>query len=583
MSIQLKISPKIISSIATLYNDTNRIFMEYIDNALDSAESYFIDKENTYTRKITINLSLVGTSYKDGSVTIEDNCTGITKIAKVVESVGYSDKSGQFTTNGQFGFGMYSFMAACEELKIFTKYENNDCVYLPIYRKQFEVKSIDEISFPDPIFAKQLKFSGTKIILSKFDKNMWKNIDIEMIKKDVEKHFELLLGRQNLEIKIFHNGNEYLCKKFNYDLFEGDVLDEQINQLTLKSKSKKEVNQVLDISSTPIKIFLKITKGKNIDKLPVFIIKGRRISEIKDMKSFKSNHKSSIWGHPNLTGYIDLGGNLEPTIARNDFKNNSESKAVFESLIDYESVVQTFLKDENEKSDDKQFKALENVLNKVLNKLAKIDQLNYRTTIISGKILNTPIIEGEGISDTARNEPEVENENSEKAFFPGEGDNIWDKESDPQKKEGSNLNNDSDEKKFDDKEPEFDDDKPNSDERKKPGFDIQFSNNEPTLEVETNKLTRSALIGGTIWIYKKHPEFISRVDKKRIGESKITQRLITYLAGEITVHYKDKLETKGGLQPEYNKKMFRDVVDFIYSIEEELKGLEGANPEQFNA
>ena len=130
MSIQLKISPKIISSIATLYNDTNRIFMEYIDNALDSAESYFIDKENTYTRKITINLSLVGTSYKDGSVTIEDNCTGITKIAKVVESVGYSDKSGQFTTNGQFGFGMYSFIAACEELKIFTKFENNNC--LPI-------------------------------------------------------------------------------------------------------------------------------------------------------------------------------------------------------------------------------------------------------------------------------------------------------------------------------------------------------------------------------------------------------------------------------------------------------------------
>ena len=125
MPIQLKISPKIIASVATLYNDTNRIFMEYIDNALDSAEKYFIDKENTYTRKITINLSLIGTTSKDGCVSIEDNCTGITDIAKVVESVGYSDKSGQFTTNGQFGFGMYSFIAACEELKIFTKFENN--------------------------------------------------------------------------------------------------------------------------------------------------------------------------------------------------------------------------------------------------------------------------------------------------------------------------------------------------------------------------------------------------------------------------------------------------------------------------
>jgi len=403
-----------------------------------------------------------------------------------------------------------------------------------------------------------------------------------MIKKDVEKHFELLLGRQNLEIKIFHNGVEYLCKKFNYDLFDGEVLNDTINQLTIKSKRKKEENEVLDISSNPIKIFLKITKGKNIDKLPVFIIKGRLISEIKDMKSFLSKNKSSIWGHHNLTGYIDLGGNLEPTIARNDLKNDSVSKAVFESLIDYEPVVQTFLKDENEKTDDKQFKALENVLNKVLNKLAKLDQLNYRTTIISGKILNTPIIEGEGESNKVNNENELENENGEKAFFPGEGENIWDKESDPQKKEGNNLNNDSEEKKFDDKESEFDDDKPNSDERKRPGFNIQFSDKDPTEEVGTNRLTRSFLIGGTIWIYRKHPDFISRVEKKRIGESKITQRLITYLAGEITVHYKDKLETKGGLQPYYNIKMFRDVVDFIYLIEEELKGIEGLNPDEFN-
>ena len=581
MSIQLKISPKLIKNIADLYNDTNRIFMEYIDNAIDSAEKYYISKENRYEKNISITLKIIGSSFRDGSVTIEDNCTGISNITKVVQKIGDSDKSGQFTTNGQFGFGMYSFMAACGELAIYTKYETEDCKHLPIKRKQFDSADIDQVSFPDPMFSKQLKQSGTKIILSYFDKSMWKNIDIELIKKEVEKHFELLLTRQNLQIKIINHAEEYICKQFNYDLFEGDVLNQNINQLTLKSNRKKEGNEVLDISSTPIKIFLKITKGKNIDKLPVFIIKGRRISEIKDMKSFKSTHKGSIWGHPNLTGYIDLGGNLEPTISRNDFKNNPESKAVFESLIDYESVVQTFLKDESEKTDDKQFKALENVLNKVLNKLAKLDQLNFRTTIISGKILNTPIVEGEAVSNT--NDNEIKNENTEKAFFPGEGDNIWDKVSDPQKKEGSNLNNDSDEKKFDDKEPEFDDDKPNSDERKKPGFDIQFSNNEPTLEVETNKLTRSALIGGTIWIYKKHPDFISRVDKKRIGESKITQRLITYLAGEITVHYKDKLETKGGLQPEYNKKMFRDVVDFIYSIEEELKGLEGSNPEEFNS
>ena len=438
MSISLNISPKIITSISTLYNDTNRIFMEYIDNSLDSAEDFFDSKANTYSKKITISLSLEGSSYKEGCVTIIDNCSGF-KISKVVESVGYSVKQSQFSTNGQFGYGIYSFMAACEELKVFSKHGDNDCLYLPINRKQFEVENVNQVIFPDPIFAKQLKSSGTKIVLSKFDKNMWKNIDIVKVKEDVEKHFELLLSRQNLEINILHNGKEYSCKKYNYDLFEGDILDTEIKELKIKSKKKKEKDTKIDISSSPIKVFLKITKGRDIDKLPVFIIKGRRISEIKDMKSFKSSHKGDIWGHPNLTGYIDLGANLEPTIARNDFKSDLKSKGVFETLIDFESVIQTFLKDETEKTDDKQFKALQDILNKVLNKLAKIDELNFSTSLIPGKILNTPKIEGDGVSNSIDSESELENENTEKAFFPGEGDNIWDNESNPQKKEEMKL------------------------------------------------------------------------------------------------------------------------------------------------
>jgi len=582
MPISLKISPKLIQSIATLYNDKNRIFMEYIDNALDSAETYFIASDNSYQKSILITLTINGNTFKDGTVIIEDNCTGISNLNKVVEKIGDSDKSGQFTTNGQFGFGMYSFMAACEKLQIFTKFEAEDCKYLPINRKQFDSADISEVSFPEPMFAKQLKLSGTKIILSQFERGMWKNIDIELIKNEVEKHFELLLSRKNLEIKIIFNGNEYTCKPFNYALYDGDVLDEKINELKIKISRKKESAEFIDISKAPIRIFLKITKGKNIDKLPVFIIKGRRISEIKDMKSFKSNHKGDIWGHPNLTGYIDLGGNLQPTIARNDFKNNPESKAVFETLVDYEPIVQAFLKDETEKTDDKQFKALEDVLNRVLNNLAKLDQLNFRTSFISGMALNVPIVEDEKFDNNSPAGTSNFDKSSEKAFFSGQGDRDWENNSDPQIKEGQNLPSDSSDEKFDSNLSDFDDDKANAVDRKKPGFDIQLSSREPDIDIETNQPIRSTLIGGTIVIFKKHPDFFSRVEKKRIGESKITQRLITYLAGEITIHYKDKLETRGGLQPEYNKKMFRNVVDFIYLIEDSLKGLEGKNPEDFN-
>jgi hypothetical protein len=68
MSIQLKISPRIIPSIATLYNDTNRIFMEYIDNSIDSAEQFL--ENNSYIKNINISLKI-----EKDRVIIEDNST----------------------------------------------------------------------------------------------------------------------------------------------------------------------------------------------------------------------------------------------------------------------------------------------------------------------------------------------------------------------------------------------------------------------------------------------------------------------------------------------------------------------------
>ena len=48
MSIKPHISPRLIPNIASLYNDVNRIFLEYIDNSLDSAESYYDQNTNSY-------------------------------------------------------------------------------------------------------------------------------------------------------------------------------------------------------------------------------------------------------------------------------------------------------------------------------------------------------------------------------------------------------------------------------------------------------------------------------------------------------------------------------------------------------
>jgi hypothetical protein len=359
---------------------------------------------------------------------------------------------------------------------------------------------------------------------------------------------------------------------FDYDAFEGEVWKDTIETLLTTKGRKKPLEIEFPLANKPIKVFLKITKGKVIDKSPVFIIKGRRIAEVREIRSFRTNHKGDIWGHPNLTGYIDLGGFLQPNIARNDFKNSPQSKAVFEKLSELEELILLFLKDVNKKSDEKHYKELEDELNKALSKLAKIDHMNFRTELIPGKTSYGSA--SNEMEKSKINEAEDENASSKKEYFDGEGKYNWEGNAEKQK----GIENTKELEKNKPMEPDnpFEDNELKGEEKKKSGFNIEISERDPDIDAENNEPQRSNLVGSTITIYRKHSDFAKRVDKKRSGESIITQRLITYLAGEITVHYKDKFVTRDE-QPSYNKKMFSSVVDFIYKFEDTLSGLVGKN------
>ena len=52
MGIPVNIAPSILANIASLYNNTNKIILEYIDNSIDSAEVLFDSKTNSYTSPI---------------------------------------------------------------------------------------------------------------------------------------------------------------------------------------------------------------------------------------------------------------------------------------------------------------------------------------------------------------------------------------------------------------------------------------------------------------------------------------------------------------------------------------------------
>jgi hypothetical protein len=572
--MKLQISPKIISSVASLYNDTNRIFMEYIDNSIDSAEQFFDREDNSYSKDINIDFYL-----DKKAVSIVDNCYGITNIPKIVQSIGDSDKKTSAFTNGQFGYGIYSFMAACNNIEIISKLKNNSHgLMIPISRAQFDVATVDDVIFDDPKEVDYIYDSGTKVTLSKFDKQMYKDIDFNEIKSEVEKHFELLLNRKNLTITL-HNaitGLSHICKSFDYDEYEGEPWEDVLNELTFTGKKNQSTTYTIP-AEPPVHIYLKILKGKAIKKPPVFISKGRRIGDIKSIKGFKTKYKSEIWGHPSITGYIDLNGFLEPTIARDDFRNNNQSKALFSTLLDLEDIISAAIKDVNKASEQKHYKSLEQHLNKVLSKLAKIDALNFRTENITGNDINLdPGGNGQDQEEGAGSEHHRDGDssgneidhtgNNDDPFGFGPSDNDG---NNPSEDDGSGASN---------KEPDnpFEDTGFRGGERKKSGFNIEFVDGDPIWNIDTNKPIRSQLIGGTIRIFREHSEFQKRIKLTLTKEPKISERLITYIAGEITVHYKDKIQSRVG-QAEYNVQMFENLVEFIYMFEDELSDLAGKN------
>lgn len=570
--MKIHISPRILGSVATMYDDVNRIFMEFIDNSLDSAEALFNQEENKYSRPISIELRLEGNRHTNGKVIITDNCLGIEKLEDVCGNVGNSNKKKQAWTNGQFGYGIFSFIAACKNLEVTSKAKNEECFKMVLPAEVFDTDN--DVQVMDKTKSMLETSSGTKIKLSGFKRERWKDISINELKSEIEDHFEGLLIRKNLEISIIENSKKFICCPFDYAKIEGPEFKETIPKLHLGKGNKKHTVEL----NSPIKIYLKIARNKKLERFPVFIKTGRRVEQIRNISAFKSEHKQNLWAHPKLTGYIDVGSALEPNISRKGFKNTDKSKASFNSIIEIEDEIYDHLIEANQEQSDKHYSALEDYLNKALSDLAKIDNMNFRKEFLKGNDQSltgggsgseTEIIEG-GAKDFGNQEGNGQGgdgfgDNEGEGFKFGDTKDNSDAIGD-EKGDGPKNNDDGfmDEKDFSGKP------------RKKAGFGIKLIQRDPD-EDEKGKQVRSMVIGGDIEVFIKHPDFKARVETKRNGEEKITQRLITYLAGEITVHYKDRFYEKNKINNEYSKNQLVDLVEFIYMFEEKLKILRNKN------
>jgi hypothetical protein len=172
LDLQISDPVSMLNEIARRYESSERILMEYVDNALDDAEVLFRENNKAYPHEIKIELII---DYANRAVTIRDNCRGMEKetLERIVRNVGESQKRGVTWVNGRFGFGVQAFRAAADVIHFQTKHADHPHFMLDLQRDQHHgirgARSIAE-SFPSNTGT------GTVVKIDAFEEEWFENV-----------------------------------------------------------------------------------------------------------------------------------------------------------------------------------------------------------------------------------------------------------------------------------------------------------------------------------------------------------------------------------------------------------------------
>ncbi|HMR41939.1 MAG TPA: ATP-binding protein [Ignavibacteria bacterium] len=349
--LKINYSNSTIVQQAQNYTDIYRILSEYVDNSIDDSEKLYINSTDSYSRNIKINISKSGTAKKTQAITITDNASGYKIDPNETLTIFDSLKRSDPKTNGMFGMGMFSFLAICNKMMVESKISGSNNIYsFEITNKTFEVSKEKVPEFELKTFPAQgnINLSYTKITLKEFLPGKFEEIDLSKFKTEVESHFELILKRKNISINFQVNSqNQMTAEYYDYSKVSTTNFTKSIDKL-YKTKSKKfKTKTEINISKNPCKILLAVSKNMELNREPVFVYKGRRVIEVSKVDQFRTNNRTSIWSNPNVTGYIDVTGILEPVPTRKDFKCTPVAKALFQELNKIEPEIKLFIENES--------------------------------------------------------------------------------------------------------------------------------------------------------------------------------------------------------------------------------------------
>lgn len=566
------ISPKIIKAIALSYKNPYRVLMEYIDNSIDEADGNYLDKsENKYRKDISLTVIQTGKAEKN-TLTIKDNSGSLDRSLERSFlknfSIGDSGKASDSSQNGKFGFGMMSFLAICEKLTVSSKISGmNFVLKVTFHSKDFNnsFKGSLPYTLEDNEYSSDANDYFTSVTLSEFKETKFKEFDFNILKSEIELHFDHVLSRKNLTVKLINNkGREFICKPFDYELLEGSVFERTMSELQIMHYKKGKREKSVPLPSAVLKIFLKVTKNKAIDRPPYFMINGRRIDKVTKFEELRTNNKGTIWSHPNLTGYIDVTGIVEPAITRDSFEDSENVKPLFYTLLKLEDEIKAFLDAELHSSESKSFNQLDTKLTDAFKKFIQRNKKKH----INGKQINT----GETFLKDSFLLFDLQTDNR---FSTGKQKKKIDTPTDGVSKKENicRLNTKLKDIQIDVPKMERESGSKN-DERGSDAITIRIDEqSEPNCD-ETGTQLRSIFTGEEILIYKKNPMFMKRLNNSH-SDNLITNKLISYLANEAIAHY---CTIELNVQNEFetsSSKLFSDFISKVYEFEIYLKELEG--------
>lgn len=538
------ISPVIISNVASTYTDAYRVLMEYIDNSIDAA-CLRIDPnthETIYQNDAEITIETYGRSYFIGKIIIKDNCKGILNLKDVLQHIGYSNKKSQSWTNGNFGFGIYSFMAVCSILEIKTKARGkNFSETVIIKRSDFEKEKISDVNLNIKSTVKLDSFPEqyTEIILRGFDKDKWDDFKDIYLDLFISKHFDLILRKSPVKINLVKDNKIKQCKPFMYTIHTGESFEKEFTIKTGKGSTVKTKTG---------KIFLRYTFQKVINRPVAFFSKGRMINNVNQISLFDSNNKTLIWSNPQLTGYIDTADILSPVITRNTYKNDIDTKRLFTQLKKLEPVIINFINKCNQKNATTHFNRLEDIINEKIKCSIKNKQKIKRKPQSGDIVTINDNDKGYGmeciqfeLTEKGTSAQRRSKRASCRVMANPRRSNII--SADSYKFETLIVN-------------------PVKDEIS--SIKIKIEGNAQPLKDENNNPLLSILVNNEVVIYKKHKDFNERIRRSRLGEEFMTKSLISLIIIEFLSHYLKQIKPKN----EMNE--FREL---YYILEKELAEL----------